>query len=648
MKNLFSLATFVLFLLAFSLANESLNTNSTKEKSTNTAKVATSNTNGNKLNSNLNVFFKSQVQAEKHRNKVKKMSTKKFKKTNQDEKDRLKKLRFKKLNKAAPTPTPAAAPATPKPAAQQVTTAAALIPTDKNKLVNHEKFKIVLENWMKISSPQFKDVNVFPEVLTPDYEVKTVPINDFNFRINPFYKKKVYGDKNYPPSRFHFWFRYSDKNLYYTADPQSLKVLGNVSLKEINDIKESDDPDLHDCLIIQHNSGTWNICTDDRAEKNKWLCQIKKDLGGDVESCHKLIIDNLEPTVIEKKITQPIILIPHPAKDCNENWNYAKNGDDWECDCSDGKEQSPIDIPSVGSGKAVLSPVKPVFYYQEAPIEISTNSADGYYVKGDNVKITYTNGYISIKHPNLGTVVTLDGVVYNAEEVRFHTPSEHTIDGKHFDMEIEVIHYGQTKGDLSKQLIFNILVEKYPGVYNKFIDDLDMFNLPNPLNPSKPLNNKLHLNKLLYSSDEEGYLNMKYFNFYTYMGSLTAPPCTQQTIHLVTANPIKLGSTALQLFKEAIRVPDVVDPQGNIIINNKKEWSNRKTQSLNGRKVYYYKTPYNTDELAKVEVAEKPGEGHYEKVTKKYTSYYKVSGPQPSGMPGAFVVSESEATGKKI
>jgi len=39
--------------------------------------------------------------------------------------------------------------------------------------------------------------------------------------------------------------------------------------------------------------------------------------------------------------------------------------------------------------------------------------------------------------------------------------------------------------------------------------------------------------------------------------------------------------------------------------------------------------------------------GHFEKVIKKLTNYFYVNGENPSGLPGAFVVSEKEALGKK-
>jgi len=101
----------------------------------------------------------------------------------------------------------------------------------------------------------------------------------------------------------------------------------------------------------------------------------------------------------------------------------------------------------------------------------------------------------------MGKVTTIDGAVYFAEEIVIHSPAEHTINGKTFDMEVCIVHYGQTKGDIAKQLMLCVLVEKKAGVYNKFFDDLDVFNLPDSINKEKPLVNSLYIPKLFFRSD---------------------------------------------------------------------------------------------------------------------------------------------------
>ncbi len=230
--------------------------------------------------------------------------------------------------------------------------------------------------------------------------------------------------------------------------------------------------------------------------------------------------------------------------------------------------------------------------------------------------------------------------MYKAQEIVFHTPAEHAINGRHYDMEMQIIHYGQTKGDIAKQAILSFVFEKKPGVYNKFIDDVDFFTLPNPIHHEKDLNNNIYIPKVFYNSEDQDVAIMKDFSFYTYQGSLTEPPCTERTIIYVAAKPIPLGWTAIQLFQEALRMPDLISTKGDIKISTTAPINARILQKRNGRQVYYYQ--------AKEDCTEKPTGrprvvGHYEKVPQVLNQYIYVNGPNPSGMPGAMVVSRKEA-----
>merc|ERR1712032_497093 len=99
------------------------------------------------------------------------------------------------------------------------------------------------------------------------------------------------------------------------------------------------------------------------------------------------------------------------------------------------------------------------------------------------------------------------------------------------------------------------------------IDDVDFFNLPNPSSTTRNIANNLYLPKVFFSSGDSEPPHMKDFSFYTYQGSMTSPPCTERTIHYVASQPIPLGTTALTLFKEATRIPDMMDSSGNVIVN---------------------------------------------------------------------------------
>jgi len=215
------------------------------------------------------------------------------------------------------------------------------------------------------------------------------------------------------------------------------------------------------------------------------------------------------------------------------------------------------------------------------------------------------------------------------------------INGKRYDMEIQIIHHGKSVGDIGKQLVLSFVFEKEAGVYNKFIDDLDFFNLPNPTSPIVDIVHEIYIPKILHQTDEkEAITGMKNFSFYTYQGSLTAPPCTEDTIMYVNSKPIPIGTTALHLFQEALRIPDMIDDKGNVTISDWIPVSNRNIQPLNGRPVFHYDhekycgpdKPRNKEKL-----------GHFEKVKSITEKFFYVSGKKVSGIPNAFLVSKDEA-----
>ena len=136
------------------------------------------------------------------------------------------------------------------------------------------------------------------------------------------------------------------------------------------------------------------------------------------------------------------------------------------------------------------------------------------------------------------------------------------------------------------------------------------------------------------------------FSFYTYSGSLTAPPCTERTIVYVASEPIKLGTTAIQLFEEALRFPDMMAiPSRDVHVSNSITFNNRAIQNRNGRNIFYYEDDEDCIEKPKGKPRK---QGHFERLDKEMTQYYFVSRPKPSGMPGAFVVSKNEAVGKGL
>lgn len=155
----------------------------------------------------------------------------------------------------------------------------------------------------------------------------------------------------------------------------------------------------------------------------------------------------------------------------------------------------------------------------------------------------------------------------------------------------------------------------------------------------------MYIPKILFDKDSGEVPIMKEFSMYTYQGSLSAPPCTERTIRYVHADPIGIGTVTLELFKEALRIPDLMDSKGNVIISDVLPINNRRIQNINGRSIFYYladKEDNYFDRKPKHRTS-----GHYEKLKKKTTEFYYVNNQHPSGMPGALVVSSAEAKGSR-
>jgi carbonic anhydrase len=507
---------------------------------------------------------------------------------------------------------------------------------------------IVMQDWLLISSSLFQNLQVFPPVQLPDGRKVSIRVDRDKFRLNDAFTA-ARGPGTPPPSIREFWFRLSGLNLYYTSYQQDINILGAIAIKEITKTKNSKATlyignNATYCFSVKDsNFHQWKICSFDKTKTQTWYCLIQTLLGTVSEECNAPP-SNVTVVTVEKKITQPIIIVPTPSKFCNEDWNYQKMGDDWDCDCKEGKEQSPIDLPS--KQNAIDSPVKPFFQYDKVSLQSPVTTIDGYQTQKSAIQFQFLEGALKLIYHKIGKVVTLDGAIYFAQEIIFHTPAEHTVNGKTFDMEIQIVHYGQTVGDIAKQVSLSFLVEKAPGVYNQFVDDFDIFDLPNPTDTKKNLKYEIYLPKIFFDKKEEdnSLPYWKPFSFYTYQGSLSFPPCTENTINYVAAKPIRLGSTAIALFTESLRVPDMMDQAtGNVLISNWNTISNRKIQPTNGRPVFYYDhEKYCGPDRPEPRPVE---EGHYEKVKTVLTKYFYVNKDVPSGVPQSFVVSKAEATG---
>lgn len=177
--------------------------------------------------------------------------------------------------------------------------------------------------------------------------------------------------------------------------------------------------------------------------------------------------------------------------------------------CGSGERQSPIDIRD--GIEVDLAPIG--FTYQPSGFAVLDN--------GHTVQV------------NVGAGNTLEvlGRRYELQQFHFHTPSEELVDGRRFDMVVHLVH----KDEVGRLAVVAVLLEKGAGhelvqtVWNNLPLERGLALVaPGAIDPAGLL------------PEQRGY--------YTYMGSLTTPPCSEDVLWMVMRQPVQVSEAQLAIF----------------------------------------------------------------------------------------------------
>jgi carbonic anhydrase len=180
--------------------------------------------------------------------------------------------------------------------------------------------------------------------------------------------------------------------------------------------------------------------------------------------------------------------------------------------CAAGKEQSPIDIPDANARKGDLPPL--LFNYKPSPLKIEDN--------GHTIQVNYAPG----------SFLTVEGKRYELVEFDFHKPSEFKVSGKGQEMAVHLVHRDKD----GKLAIVAIFLDQ--GKENPLVKTL-WNNLPQTKGKENVVAGaEINAVGLLPQNKD----------YYTFKGSLTTPPCTENIAWYVLKTPVQISADEIARF----------------------------------------------------------------------------------------------------
>lgn len=177
--------------------------------------------------------------------------------------------------------------------------------------------------------------------------------------------------------------------------------------------------------------------------------------------------------------------------------------------CSTGQRQSPIDIR--GGVRVDLDPIQ--FDYRPTGFRVVDN--------GHTVQVNVGGG----------NSIEAQGRRYDLVQFHFHRPSEERIDGRQFDMVAHLVHK-DAEGRLAVVAVLLDRGSSHPVVQQVWN------NLPLEKGEELPAKAMIDMSRLLPEDKR----------YYTYMGSLTTPPCSEGVLWMVMQQPVPIAQDQINVF----------------------------------------------------------------------------------------------------
>lgn len=207
-------------------------------------------------------------------------------------------------------------------------------------------------------------------------------------------------------------------------------------------------------------------------------------------------------------------IIASEAKPHNEkHWDYSHNGpahwDEFSGTCGAGQHQSPINIVP---GKSV-SMNHQYDLHMDEDVHTTAKVIDN----GHSIKVT----------PKVGGKIELHGETFNLLQFHFHGKSEHTVNGKRYDMVAHLVHQNPKTKQLAVVAVF---FEE--GANNPMLDNI-----------IGGIGKNIRI-------DPQDILPKDTAHYYHYIGSLTTPPCSENVQWYLLKTPSTASKDQIEAFRK--------------------------------------------------------------------------------------------------
>lgn len=235
-----------------------------------------------------------------------------------------------------------------------------------------------------------------------------------------------------------------------------------------------------------------------------------------------------------------VILLLHPARTTQQEvenereFSYQPGSDvgpshwghiheDWKA-CEKGHMQSPIDVSDQALVTRQDLGIVRRKYRPAAAIMVN---------RGHDIMLKWNE---SAAKDGPGGIL-LNGTEYMLKQLHWHSPSEHSIDGKRFDLELHMVHVSADKKPAVIGIMYKI------GRPDPFLAELEEYIRK--------------LRNIKEGEEEVGVVDPRDVRkgsrkYYRYIGSLTTPPCTEGVVWTIIKKVRTASHDQIKLLRDAV------------------------------------------------------------------------------------------------